>query len=71
MPTSKSHTTRAITPWWLGGDEQCPHCHQVYAYEVEVRCCECDGPSCPHCVTRHAETGLVCGACNFTGKEGA
>lgn len=40
-------------PWWLaGGEEECPHCGQLYAYELEVRCAECDGPMCPHCAVR-------------------
>lgn len=37
-------------PWWLQGEEECPHCHQLYAYELEIRCPECDEPSCPHCI---------------------
>ena len=37
-------------PWWLaGGEETCPSCEQRYAYEVEVRCVDCDGPMCPVC----------------------
>lgn len=37
-------------PWYLSdGDEECPHCGQWYAYELEVRCSDCDSPSCPHC----------------------
>ena len=50
-------------PWWLGGHEECPHCHQLYAYEIEVRCPECDEPGCPHCVTRHVERGFLCVVC--------
>lgn len=30
--------------------ESCPHCHQSYVYELEVRCVDCDGPMCPLCV---------------------
>jgi hypothetical protein len=41
--------------WWLEGEEECPHCHQLYAYELEIRCPECDEPSCPHCVRLHVE----------------
>jgi len=58
MTKSKLQNTR----WWLQGEEQCPHCHQFYAYEIEVRCPACDGPSCPHCVTR-ATAGIVCVGC--------
>ena len=61
MSKSKAQITRSVA-WWLGGDEECPHCHQLYAYEIEVRCPECDGPSCPHCVAR-LERGIVCIVC--------
>ena len=64
MAASKSHTKSSIPPWWLEGEEECPHCHLFYAYEVEVRCPECDGPSCPHCVSHHVELGIVCVVCN-------
>jgi hypothetical protein len=53
----------ATTSWWLGGEEQCPHCHQLYAYEIEVRCPDCDEPSCPHCM-KHMERGIVCVVCS-------
>jgi hypothetical protein len=44
------------TPWWLSeGEEECPHCGALYYYEVEVRCPECDGPSCPHCIVQHTD----------------
>jgi hypothetical protein len=58
-----SKTKLPSTPWWLEGEEQCPHCHQLYAYELEIRCTECDEPSCPHCVKQHAERGIVCVVC--------
>ena len=38
--------------WWLAGDEDCPHCDQRYAVEMEVRCVDCDAPICPFCVMR-------------------
>jgi hypothetical protein len=50
--------------WWLGGEEQCPHCHQLYAYEIEVRCPVCDEPGCPHCVKQHVERGILCISCS-------
>jgi len=61
MAISKT-PTRSAPSWWLSGDEQCPHCHQLYAYEIEVRCPACDGPSCPHCVAL-VERGIVCVVC--------
>lgn len=49
--------------WWLsGGTEECPHCGQWYAYEVELRCTDCDAPICPLCVMRMAER-IVCPDC--------
>ena len=37
-------------PWWAaGGTERCPACLHLYAYEVQVRCVDCDGPLCPLC----------------------
>jgi len=35
--------------WWLTGEEQCEACDQRYAYEVEVRCIDCDAALCPLC----------------------
>ena len=55
--------TKRSMPWWLQGEEECPHCHQLYAYELEIRCPECDEPSCPHCVRQHIERGIVCIVC--------
>lgn len=39
-------------PWWLDGDDDCPHCDQRYAWEMHVRCVSCDAPICPFCVVR-------------------
>lgn len=53
---AKSGVKNQSPPWWLsGGEEECPHCGQLYAYEVEVRCTDCDSPSCPHCIVTHTE----------------
>jgi len=58
------------SPWWLGGDEECAHCGQVYVLEVEFRCPECDGPSCPHCRMTHAEGHFVCPECVENKNDG-
>lgn len=66
MPKVRSKVTVSTPalPWWLGeGEEECPHCGQFYAVEVEVRCVDCDGPMCPHCKVRHTEVHYVCPAC--------
>lgn len=65
---SRSQTANAVLPWYLGGeDEECPHCGQWYAYELEFRCPDCDGASCPHCKSQHADAGtgqrFVCPGC--------
>jgi hypothetical protein len=55
-------------PWWLaGGEEECPHCEQSYAYEAEVVCTDCDLPMCPVCAVRIAKR-RVCPACTREGE---
>ena len=44
--------TAGRAPWWLGGHEDCPHCDQHYAVEMQVHCVDCDAPICPLCVVR-------------------
>ena len=52
----------AALPWWLtGADEECPACGQAYAYEIEVRCVDCDAPLCPVCVTWVERRGFCAG----------
>lgn len=73
MPMPKKRTNRAPIAtlastshtWWLAdGDEECPHCGGLYLYELEVRCNECDGPTCPHCHVTHSEGYLICPDCH-------
>jgi hypothetical protein len=69
MPKGRTQAKARVVAWWLsGGEEECPHCGQVYAYEVEFRCPDCDSPSCPHCKRGHAD---VCLACVEPSKEEA
>ena len=67
MPKSKpkSRSVVATLPWWLAaGEELCPHCGQLYAYEIEFRCPDCDDPSCPNCkVLNVREHRFVCVSC--------
>lgn len=50
-------------PWWLtADDEECPGCFQGYAYELEVRCIDCDSPLCPTCVVRRGKA-VLCREC--------
>jgi hypothetical protein len=64
MPADRKKTTRPPTPWWLSsGEEDCSHCGQIYAYELEFRCPDCDAPCCPQCRKRSAEGRNVCPEC--------
>ena len=57
-------------PWWLaGGDETCPSCERRYAYEIEVRCIDCDGPMCPVCAA-WVERRSYCKGCAPRSGEG-
>jgi hypothetical protein len=69
MPKGKAKVQARFVSWWLGGEEQCLHCGQLYAYEIEFRCPECDGPSCPHCRKLHSAGHHVCAACIDTAEE--
>lgn len=63
----------AEIPWWLDeGEEQCAFCLQTYAYEVEVRCADCDRPSCLHCVVtvREHTSGHHCPECSAAPAAG-
>jgi hypothetical protein len=46
--------------------EQCSRCLQLYSFEYERRCYDCDGPLCPFCVER-IEARWICLEC----KEGS
>jgi len=64
MPSAKPSMSTAVISWWLSdGDEECPHCGQLYVYEIEFRCPDCDSPVCPHCKKLHAEGRHVCPEC--------
>ena len=64
MPRGGTKAKARVVAWWLsGGDEECPHCGQLYAYEVEFRCPDCDSPGCSHCKRRHAAGHDACAAC--------
>jgi hypothetical protein len=62
--SKRNWQAKRSVPWWLAGDEQCPHCQQLYAYELEIRCVECDEPGCPHCMQQQLERGIVCVVCS-------
>ena len=63
MFKAKGQAHSGAQRWWLsGGDEECSHCGQLYAYEAEYRCSDCDGPMCMHCTVVHDERH-VCPDC--------
>jgi hypothetical protein len=64
--------TRLVNPWWLEpGTEICPTCHQVYLYETEYRCTDCDGPRCQNCVQVREALTIVCLDCFDCSEEEA
>lgn len=68
--SAKAQTAKKVLPWYLsGGDEQCPHCGQFYALELEFRCPDCDSPSCPHCKSKHEDERFVCPGCVVVIRE--
>jgi len=75
MPKRRSRVTATtrVMRWYLsGGDEECPHCGQLYAYELEFRCSDCDAPSCRQCKCRHPQDRFVCPECvSVTGEDAA
>src|SRR5215813_7512870 len=61
---TKMPKSRDSAPWWLSpGTETCPVCHQLYLYETEYRCEECDGPMCEHCFAVRESLVTVCLPC--------
>jgi hypothetical protein len=63
MPKARPTSKTTTLPWYLSaGDQECPHCGLLYAYELEFRCPDCDGPGCPHCRVKHTEY-FVCIGC--------
>ena len=65
MPRARAKPPASnAAPWWLrDGDEECPGCGQLYIYELEFRCPECEITTCIHCRRRHADGRLVCVSC--------
>ena len=64
MPKAKAKAQTTVAAWWLSdGDEECPHCGQLYIYELEFRCPDCDGPCCAHCKKLHADNRHLCPEC--------
>ena len=56
---------RNALPWWLEvGTELCPNCHQLYLYETEYRCADCDAPMCDACIRVRESVTIVCGPCD-------
>jgi hypothetical protein len=55
---------RLVQAWWLEqGTEICPACNQLYLYETEYRCLDCDGPICSQCVQMKQTLKIVCPTC--------
>jgi hypothetical protein len=66
--SSNAAPAKAARPWWLIAEETCPQCEQGYAYEMEIRCAECDEAMCPLCAAREGER-TVCPHCVHAGDK--
>lgn len=73
MPKARAKAPAAgPAPWWLlEGDEECASCGQLYIYELEFRCPECETTTCLHCRRRHGDGRLVCVSCAEAPARGA
>lgn len=72
MPRTRAKApANDAAPWWLtDGDEECLSCGQLYIYEMEFRCPECEMTTCIHCRRRHSDGRLVCVSCLDAGGAG-
>jgi hypothetical protein len=60
-----------VSPWWLmEGDEECLGCGQLYIYELEFHCPDCDTVTCLHCRRRHSDGRMVCVDCAGNASQG-
>lgn len=58
-------------PWWLlDGDEECLACGQLYIYELEFHCPDCDTVTCLHCRRRSSDGRMVCVSCAEGASQG-
>ncbi|WP_161814333.1 hypothetical protein [Steroidobacter agaridevorans] len=72
MPRARAKAPASdAAPWWLtDGDEECLGCGQLYIYEMEFRCPECEMTTCIHCRRRRPDGRLVCVSCLDAGGPG-
>ena len=71
MARARSTAARRPAPWWLlEGDEQCHGCGQLYIYELEFHCPDCDTVTCMHCRRRHSDGRMVCVSCAEAERPG-
>ncbi len=63
----------SATRWWIGGRQECTFCGGRYAYQMEIRCVDCDRPICPVCaVWVYTESrSHYCPECSPAGGSGA
>jgi hypothetical protein len=50
--------------------EVCAFCGQLYAYEMERRCANCDARICYFCATINEAREIVCCKCEQPGSKG-
>lgn len=64
MAKARSRTADSLAPWWLTeGDDECHACGQLYIYELEFFCPDCETVTCMHCRRRHPDGRWVCVSC--------
>ena len=69
---TKTAGTFSPGPWWLmEGDEECLGCGQLYIYELQFHCPECESATCIHCRRRHSDGRMVCTSCAEAAGKGA
>jgi hypothetical protein len=65
-----SRTRREEPSSILHATEVCAFCGQLYAYEMERRCANCDAPVCYFCAITHEARQIVCCKCEQPVSKG-
>lgn len=53
----------------VNATQTCPFCLQLYPYEVEYRCVQCDEPVCPFCIVEVKLEQRCCPSCAVSELE--
>jgi hypothetical protein len=66
MPRTRRQQPSSI----VHATEVCRLCGQFYAYEMERRCANCDGPMCYFCAMTNEAREIVCCKCEQPVSKG-